>query len=205
MADEDNQEKTDTGGEPQEFPSATEIMDGFSGPKGEDAESGEAKDRKEPEPPDEDTPGTVESSPPPKTKPGGGADAGRRARVRRKSRPILPSIPGQRGASGAHRPASPNVNDSPLIREGNMIVGRAGRLGRSDLWWTFTFEADREVLREPPMKLLPNRWLESMESDSEGATLSVVFVVTGEIMEYHDENYMIVRAARIKRDLGNLR
>ena len=44
-----------------------------------------------------------------------------------------------------------------------------------------------------------------MVSASAGGTRSVVFLVSGQLTEYRDTNYLLVRKVLIRRDLGNIR
>jgi hypothetical protein len=52
---------------------------------------------------------------------------------------------------------------------------------------------------------LPNRLLEDMEVASAGGSKSVVFIVSGELTEYHGANYLLVQKLLTKPNLGNLK
>jgi hypothetical protein len=125
---------------------------------------------------------------------------------------LFPTQPGQQpaeprppapGVDGS--PANPDLREEPLRPEGSTIVDRAGRLVRDGEWWAFAFESEGRVLRERPLRLLPNRMLEFMETASAGGRSSVVFIVSGQVTEYHGANYLLARKVLVERDLGNLR
>ncbi|MFW6155168.1 MAG: hypothetical protein ACOC95_08130 [Planctomycetota bacterium] len=90
---------------------------------------------------------------------------------------------------------------------GAMIVGRLGRLRRdeSSSYWQFHFESERDVLYEPPMRVLPNRLLEAMETilETSGRT-TVRFKVSGEITTYRGDRYLLIRRMLVYRDTGAL-
>lgn len=90
---------------------------------------------------------------------------------------------------------------------GAMIVGRLGRLNRDENspWWQFRFESERDVLYEPPMRVLPNRLLEAMETirETSGRT-TLRFKVSGEITTYRGDRYLLIRRMLVYRDTGAL-
>ncbi len=90
---------------------------------------------------------------------------------------------------------------------GAMIVGRLGRLRRNEDagWWQFHFESERDILYEPPMRVLPNRLLEAMETimETTGRT-TVRFKVSGEITTYRGQRYLLIRRMLVYRDTGAL-
>ena len=100
---------------------------------------------------------------------------------------------------------SPTQEDSPLRPDGTMIADRVGRLVRRPEGWFLVFESDQQVLREPPMQLLPNRDLETMEILSANATRAVKFRVSGEVTEYRGRNYLLLRKVLTVHNLGNLK
>jgi hypothetical protein len=87
-----------------------------------------------------------------------------------------------------------------LWPEGHYIADRRGRLVKSGDWWTFVFESDGKSLADPPIKVLPNRWLEKMESDVAASHEALVFQVSGEATVYHNENYLLLRKVLIERE-----
>jgi len=99
---------------------------------------------------------------------------------------------------------SPNVELEPLLPEGAYLVDRSGRLVKQGRWWTFVYEDRGEVVRSRPMRVLPSQLLETMEYASQDGTGDMIFVVSGEITEFHGVNYLLLRKVLIQRDLGNL-
>jgi hypothetical protein len=90
-----------------------------------------------------------------------------------------------------------------IYPEGYYIADRRGRLVKGKEYWTFVFESDGKALSDPPIRILPNRWLEKMESDLASEQNSLVFQVSGEITVYNGENYVLLRKVLIERDLSN--
>ena len=92
---------------------------------------------------------------------------------------------------------------------GTVIVNRLGRLVKdpnSD-WWIFHFESDgaSRILRDPPLRILPNRQLEAMEqTNQDAARTGVKFRVSGEVMEYRQQKYLLLRNWLVERDMGQL-
>lgn len=80
-----------------------------------------------------------------------------------------------------------------LLLEGSWIIGRRGRLIRSDISgeWLFMFESDADERPEPPMVLMPCMALQSMERHAEERGDAAQFIVNGEVFVYHDRNYLL--------------
>jgi hypothetical protein len=103
----------------------------------------------------------------------------------------------------ASRPAAP----PPPMPPGAMIYQRVGRLVKdgNGEWWSFHFESEKSGLVEPPMRVLPNRLLEAMETNLErSAGSSVRFIISGEVTEYKGQQYLLIRKQVVKRDMGTL-
>ena len=92
-----------------------------------------------------------------------------------------------------------------LLPDGYRLVDRTGRLTREGDYYVFSFESRSEGEAEAPIRLLPNRLLEDMEDFSEGGTKPVVFVVSGELTEYHGVNYLLLQKLLTRPNLGNLK
>ncbi|MBN1346188.1 MAG: hypothetical protein JXQ73_26100 [Phycisphaerae bacterium] len=127
-------------------------------------------------------------------------------------RPIPPSRP--RDATDEPRQqriisSQPSVNptavDRPLHPDGAMLIDRVGRLVRRSDKWVFVFESEGKVLREPPMELLPNRDLVTMEITSANGTRPVKFKVSGEVTEYRGKNFLLLRNVLVVHDSGNVK
>jgi hypothetical protein len=125
-------------------------------------------------------------------------------------RPVVrPVTPGQSERTRVDNTALPTNAVAPvtpkLLPDGYRLVDRPGRLAREGDYWVFTFENRSRGEAEIPIRLLPNRLLEDMEAVSEGGTKQVVFVVSGEITEYHGVNYLLIQKLLTRPDLGNLK
>jgi len=124
----------------------------------------------------------------------------------RARRAVLPATT----TAPAAQPATPAPAEivKPLpMPPGAMIVERVGRLIKDDAanWWRFHFSSERDVLYEAPMRVLPNRMLEAMETILENSVRTRVrFNVTGEITTYRGHRYLLIRRMRVKRELGAL-
>jgi hypothetical protein len=92
-----------------------------------------------------------------------------------------------------------STTGNKLLPEGHYISNRRGRLVKRANYWLFIFESDGKALSDPPLKLLPNRWLEKMESDTTSSHQKIIFQVSGEITVYHGENYLLLRKVLIER------
>lgn len=121
-------------------------------------------------------------------------------------RPDLPSAPRPTTIAPEGQPRNAIVPvDTKLLPDGYRIVDRPGRLQREGDYWIYAFESRSTQRVEPPMRLLPNRALEDMEITSAGGTRGVVFLVSGEVTEYHGVNYLLVQKMLIRPNMGNLR
>jgi hypothetical protein len=110
------------------------------------------------------------------------------------ARPRVPRRDGVESGAGAR------------LQDGFMLVDRTGRISRDGDWWMISFIADNhpEAAPEPPMKLLPNRMLERTVRETESASGTVEFIVSGEVTDFMGENYLLLRKLMRKRDVGNL-
>ncbi len=121
-------------------------------------------------------------------------------------RPTLPGRPVRTMPAPEALPKNAVVPvEQRLLPDGYRLVDRIGRLQREGEYWTLAFESRSTQKVEPPIRLLPNRLLEDMEIASAGGTRPVVFIVSGEVTEYHGVNYLLVQKLLIRPSLGNLR
>lgn len=124
------------------------------------------------------------------------------------AQPLLPVEPGRpvRGTVST-RPANPVASEQQqqdLLPDG-YPVKRTGRLVHDGSWWTLVAEGvGQDANPERPIRLLPNRLLETMEATSVGGTQPMLFSVTGQVTEYRGTNYLLVLNVMIQRDQGNL-
>ncbi|UCG32239.1 MAG: hypothetical protein JSU68_11290 [Phycisphaerales bacterium] len=116
----------------------------------------------------------------------------------------IPPVRDQRETDEFFEPVGPSEELEPLLPEGAYLVDRAGRLVKRENWWTFVHEDRGEVVRSRPLRVLPSQLLETMEYASAEGTGDIVFVVSGEITEFHGVNYLLLRKVLIRRAMGNL-
>ncbi len=121
-------------------------------------------------------------------------------------RPVEPGESVRRTLAPQDQPRNAIVPvDTRLLPDGYRLVDRPGRLAREGEYWVLAFESRGTQSAEPPMRLLPNRMLEDMEIASAGGTQPVVFLVSGEVTQYHGVNYLLVQKLLVRPNLGNLR
>lgn len=104
--------------------------------------------------------------------------------------------------------------EEKLLREGEYLVNRAGRLvrglggavGGEAANVLFAFEADgsNPASAEAPMLVMPCKLLELMEDNVVERGDQVVFIVSGRVYTYRGANYLMLSTMRLQYDLGNL-
>src|SRR5437762_5791613 len=91
------------------------------------------------------------------------------------------------------KPAAQNISINALIREGDYVPDRVGRLNKTpDGQFEFTFDSDGKNLQDPPMIILPNLALNRMESAMTGASRDLKFRISGQVTEYKGRNYILI-------------
>lgn len=120
-----------------------------------------------------------------------------RNREPEKAMPIAPLPRANPRGSGA-------VGSGSLVADGTPVVRRPGRLIRDGTWWTFVFESDHPERPEPPLKLLPSQGVQQMVQASKRDNSGLVFLVSGEMTLFEDENYLLPRAVIRRINMGNL-
>lgn len=123
------------------------------------------------------------------------------------ARPIVPArLPAAVEPKGNASVTASGVRVGKPIKAsaGKVVANRLVRLlppSKQDQWYKVAFKGDN-TLREPPMRVLPNRQLERMRAISkDGEKPGVLFYISGEVHQYHGENYILIRSAVKKRDL----
>jgi hypothetical protein len=89
--------------------------------------------------------------------------------------------------------------------EDTILIDRIGRVIPGEKWWMFAFEDRGDSPQHQPIRILPNRLLENAIITSKGGSRGVVFIISGEITVYNRTNYLLIRKALARRDMGNLR
>ncbi len=90
----------------------------------------------------------------------------------------------------------------PTLPEGTFLVERPGRLVREDGRPMFVFHADGSTSVPTMMELCPNQLLELMEREATAGVND--FIVSGEVTQYRDRNYLILRKILRRVGHGNL-
>jgi hypothetical protein len=94
---------------------------------------------------------------------------------------------------------APNPPTPTLKREGQYVIDATGRLTKSadGQSWDFVFDADGQAMQDPPMGVLENLKLESMEQAIAGLDHSPKFRVTGMVTEFKGKNYLLLEKATL--------
>lgn len=86
------------------------------------------------------------------------------------------------------------IAQKKLLPEGSSIVSRTGWVTRDKDDWRFQFDPADEG--DPSIRLLPNTDLEVMVRTSQAAPQPVMFLISGDVTAYEEENYLLVRFVR---------
>ena len=89
-----------------------------------------------------------------------------------------------------------------LKREGDYIRERLGRLAASadGSQMEFVFEADGQTMQDPPVVVLPNLKLMSMEEQLKSAGRDLRFRITGMLTEYKGRNYILLERVSVVQE-----
>jgi hypothetical protein len=115
-------------------------------------------------------------------------------------RAVLPVPAGKQSPLMHTRTAHPDATRR-LLPEGTVIVDRTGILKADQGRWVFVFEADSSALDDPPLILLPNSYLESMQKQANYGKRDVKFRISGVVTQYQGANYLFLRKVLIVRNL----
>lgn len=162
------------------------------------AQTSTAKENADPqEKPAEKPAAGADAAPPPTPPPATAEQILEEILRRRPQKPAVQPVEeaGETGPSGATGPAWP---------DGWQLISRAGRLVRDGNDWLLAFEGDHPDHPEPPIKLLPNLKLEAMVRETRASDVPPIYVVSGEVTLFFNENYLLVRMAMRRPDSGNL-
>ena len=105
-----------------------------------------------------------------------------------------PTVPGAKTGTGVGDTKSLPAGQSRLLVPPPSIVPTARTAVRQKLL------PEGHYLADPPIKLMPNRWLEKMESDVAASHETVVFRVSGEVTAYRGQNFLLLRKVLIERE-----
>ena len=106
-----------------------------------------------------------------------------------------PVIAGVATESTARRPAARGIRS---------IIGRAGSRGIEKTGvMIFVFDSDGKQMTDPPMGVIPCRYLRAlMEDKSDHGSTAVKFRISGEITEYRGKNYLYPKLVQVVQDLN---
>lgn len=100
---------------------------------------------------------------------------------------------------GAVAPAAAQMQ---VLREGTFIVDRTGRLARGSdgQGWELAFDSDGRAMQDPPILILPNLKLMSMENAIRSSSRDLRFRITGMVTEYGGRNYILLEKVVVLPD-----
>jgi hypothetical protein len=115
-------------------------------------------------------------------------------------RPLASPSDGADGSAAAS--ASGGTDEGGILREGTDVVDRVGRLQKTPdgTQTQFVFDSDARALHDPPMIILPNLKLMSMENAVSEASHDLRFRVTGTVTEYRGHNYILLEKVVVVQD-----
>jgi hypothetical protein len=91
------------------------------------------------------------------------------------------------------KPVAPNFPMNALIREGDYLPDRVGRMTKTqDGQFEFTFDSDGKSLQDPPVIILPNLKLMQMEKVTDASSRDLKFRISGIVTEYKGRNYILI-------------
>jgi hypothetical protein len=114
------------------------------------------------------------------------------------AKPLQPTLDAPQGdkTSGKYSKynVAPKTPPMAVQREGTFIFDRTGRLSRNadGTQAEFTFESDGKTLKDPPVIILPNLKLMTMEDAVKATNRDLRFRVTGMLTEYRGRNYLLL-------------
>jgi hypothetical protein len=109
------------------------------------------------------------------------------------AQPLLPEADPPKKDAGTARTVAPAGEQLNLIREGTYLVDRVGRLTKtSENMSELTLEADGKGMKDPPLLILPNLKLMTMEKYIQSTSRDLRFRITGLVTEYNARNYILL-------------
>lgn len=119
-----------------------------------------------------------------------------------RDRPLLPQNRStiDRSTGGAAVPlGAPEIATK---REGTFVVDRVGRLAKTadGQAWEFIFAADGASMQDPPLRVLPNLKLQTIEDELSTANRDLKLRISGTLTEYRGRNYVLLEKVIVVRD-----
>jgi hypothetical protein len=105
-------------------------------------------------------------------------------------------------------PVAPNAPAANALPERSYISNRVGRLVRDPKSGAklIAFDADNKNMADPPMGVVPCKYLALLEDATDDASKSLPFRLSGEVLSYRGKNYlylkMITRITDIHQGIG---
>jgi hypothetical protein len=103
----------------------------------------------------------------------------------------IPEAPVVEEPAPPRRPVSPQPGAAPAesspIRQDKRLVDRVGRVVRQDGRTLFVFDSG-----DTPLVLLPNMKLQQMEEIADFGRRPIRFRISGTVMEYRGQNYLML-------------
>jgi hypothetical protein len=101
-------------------------------------------------------------------------------------------------------PAAPNVPQTQPMAQGNAITNRIGRLVRDAKTGVelIAFDADGRAMADPPMGVLPCKYLAVIEDGTDYGNKPLKFRVSGEVTTYRGKNYLYLKFVQQVRDIN---
>lgn len=111
-----------------------------------------------------------------------------------------------RGNRNVPKGVAPDLEAPKLIREGEFIRTRRGRIVQAEdgNQILFVFDSDGPGMADPPMALVPCQLLQSMEEKVRKYGDQIVFVLSGQVLEYRHANYLLPTMMKLAIKRGNL-
>jgi hypothetical protein len=106
----------------------------------------------------------------------------------------IPDQPPATDITSGQGAVPPDAPAQQVVREGTLLLNRAGRLTRrSDGWFELSLESDGGAMSDPPLILLPNRKLMQLEDRVTSSYRDLKLTVSGEVTEYRGRNYLLLQ------------
>lgn len=108
---------------------------------------------------------------------------------------ILPSEPGEFGEDRTERSGGAIgrvVPEQKRLPEGYVIASREAQVTREGAWVVLNVASVHDLPHVPPLRVLPNQRLATLETIIADKPTPPPFLVTGRITEFHGHNYILI-------------
>ena len=113
------------------------------------------------------------------------------------------SAPATSPAAPLVNAVAPNPPPAALLTERSVVTNRIGRLVRDPRTGAklIAFDADGTRLADPPMGVIPCKYLAILEDATDDGNKPLMFHVSGEVTTYRGKNYLYLKYVTVMRDL----